>query len=208
MLEKIPDFWQGVLASIVATMAVAIAIKIYGLISEQAKENKNRNQRQIAELRAKMKSSDSVLRVEGYFITLFTLLKYLFIASIIWLLGWILSFFIGIGGIVVAFGSLTVYYFGLRWLYNAQKESDFTSRTSEGDVLTIHSAQYGAGNNQIDVTAKVAECMSKGRLEIYAGNHLGGDPSPENRKNLTVEYTFQGERRTRSVPEREKLSLP
>ncbi len=65
------------LASIVATILVGIVVKVYGIFSTQAQQSKRRREERLEELREKMNSPDSVLRVEGYFVTLFTLLKYL-----------------------------------------------------------------------------------------------------------------------------------
>src|SRR3954468_12908040 len=80
----IPVFWQGVLSSIVATIFVAIAVALYRTYSRQARLTVQRRQTKIENIVSKVRSADSVFRVEGYFAILFTLLKYLFIANILW----------------------------------------------------------------------------------------------------------------------------
>ena len=208
MLDQIPQFWQGFLASLLATVVAAIAVKLYGAFSAQSKENKLRKQQELQELRAKMKSPDSVLRVEGYFVTLFTLMKYAFVGSIFWVAAWALSFYAYEVGIALAFGSLVVYYLGLRWLSETHKPPGTTSYSNEGSALTIHSARYGARGQYVYVRSVLAAQLSGGRIQVYAGNQLAGDPCPGVVKELVVDYSFGNERHTRNVQEGDILSLP
>jgi hypothetical protein len=55
-------------------------------------------------------------------------------------------------------------------------------------ALTIQSAKYGSRGQYVDVTQILAERVSGGHLEVYAGNQLAGDPSPGDTKELVVEY--------------------
>lgn len=208
MLDHVPAFWQGVLASILATIVVAIAIKLWSLFSTQAQQSQQRRQQQVKDLRAKMASSDSVVRVEGYFVTLFTVLKLLFIGSILWVLAWSISFFKATASLVVALASLVIYYLGLRWLYSTLRPAGATSTDTAGVALTIHSARYGAAGQYLDVAPVLTERLNKGRLEIYAGNQLAGDPCPGVPKELLVEYSYGNERHRRTVMEGNILSLP
>ena len=50
--------------------------------------------------------------------------------------------------------------------------------------------------------------LPPGRLQVYAGNQLTGDPCPGVVKQLAVEYSYEGARRTRVIPEGQSLSLP
>ena len=50
--------------------------------------------------------------------------------------------------------------------------------------------------------------IRRDRLQLQASNEIGGDPAKGSRKELRIEYEFQGQRRTRSVRENEWLSLP
>jgi ppGpp synthetase/RelA/SpoT-type nucleotidyltranferase len=76
------------------------------------------------------------------------------------------------------------------------------------DLLTIHSAKYGASGRYIDVTSVLTKAASGGHLEIVASNDLAGDPCPGTLKELIVEYTHAGQKQTRAVPEGKPLSVP
>ncbi len=208
ILEQVPQFWQGFLSSILAAIVIAIFIGLWRLFSTQARESKLRKHEQLQELRSKMSSPDSVVRVEGYFITLFTLLKYLFVASILWVVAFAMGFVGFLGALVAALLSLFVYYLGLQWLYDTLRPPLTTSQNREGRVLTIHLARYGAGNQYSDVTSVLAGLMSQGGVEVYAGNQLAGDPCPGTVKELVVDYTYGNERHSRTVQEGYVLSLP
>jgi len=208
MLDHLPQFWQGFLASVLATIVVAIAIKLWALFSTQAQQSQQRRQQQLKDLRAKMRSSDSVVRVEGYFVTLFTVLKLLFIGSILWVLAWSISLFAASASMIVAMASLVIYYLGLRWLYNTLKPAGATSIDPTGAALTIHSAKYGAVGQYVDVALVLTERLASGHLEVYAGNQLAGDPCPGVPKELMVEYSYGNERHKRAVREGDILSLP
>jgi len=208
MIEKIPQFWQGFLASLLATIVFAIAIKLWAVVSTQARENQRRKRQHIQNLRSKMKSGDSILRVEGYFTALFTLLKYIFVGIILWVVAWGLSLFEYTFSLLVALASLGVCYSGLRWLYSVMRPPALASTDSSGKELVLHSAKYGARGEFRDITAVLAEHLTQGHLQVYAGNHLAGDPYPGLVKELIVDYSYGGERYTRTVGEGEILSLP
>lgn len=210
MLDQIPQFWQGVFASIVATILVGIGVKVYGIFSTQAQQSKRRKEERLEELRQKMNSPDSVLRVEGYFITLFTLLKYLFIASILWVSSWVLEFVLpGLGvAPAIAIVSLVFYYSGLKWLYATLKATEPVYQNLRSGDLVLHRAVYGVHGEGIDVTSRLASQMLDGRLKIIVGNNLGEDPCPGQPKELRVDFSYQGQEHHRIVPEGEILSLP
>jgi hypothetical protein len=208
MIDKIPQFWQGVLASLLATIVVAIAAKLWAVISTQARENQCRKQQCIQDIRSKMKSGDSILRVEGYFTALFTLLKYIFVSIILWVVAWGVSFFEYTISLLVALASLSVCYLGLRWLYGLMRPPVLVSTDPSGKKLELHSAKYGAMGEFRDITAILAERLTQGHLQVYAGNHLAGDPCQGVGKELIVDYSYDGERHTRIVREGEILSLP
>lgn len=74
--------------------------------------------------------------------------------------------------------------------------------------LIIVAAKYGALDQYVDVTPIVAETVSGGRLDVIAGNHLGGDPCYGEPKELIVDYIYAGQRLTRSAREGGMLALP
>lgn len=199
-----PTFWQGVLASMLATILIAIFLKLYSLLSSRARDNKLKEAEQLLALQAKMRSSDSIIRVEGYFVALFTLLKYLFIASIFWISSSLspVLFLRTIFGFV----SLIVFYFGLRWLaaiLRTQHSSGIKKTT-----LIIESAVYGIGDKTIDVSKQLNSMIANGKLQVIAGNQIAGDPIAGTHKELRVSYFCEGKQHSRVVPEGEILSLP
>jgi len=74
--------------------------------------------------------------------------------------------------------------------------------------LRIIKAQYGVGDQWLDVTQAVVGKIRGDRLELRVSNEIGGDPAKGSRKELRIEYEFQGQRNNKSVPEDEWLSLP
>jgi hypothetical protein len=76
--------------------------------------------------------------------------------------------------------------------------------------LEIHSASYEAvdGAGALDVTARLAEIMSDGRLELTVTNMVfGKDPAFQHFKQLRVDYTIDGKSASVTVPENQPLSL-
>lgn len=86
-----------------------------------------------------------------------------------------------------------------------------TLATSEGmemPKLEILTASYGAGGNRSDLTEKLRQMASGGSLRITADNQLaGGDPAPDQPKELIVQFKIGDEPSTRSVKEGESLSI-
>jgi len=79
---------------------------------------------------------------------------------------------------------------------------------SDGGGLTIVSAVYGKGRKSVDVTTVLVSKIAYGRLLVWVGNSLGGDPAVGVVKKLTVKYLWKGRRRSRTVAEHETLALP
>jgi len=74
-------------------------------------------------------------------------------------------------------------------------------------VLAIVKAQYGAGDQQADVTDKLAAAVSNNALAIEVSNGLAGDPAPGKVKELRVTYTLGGEEKTVVSPENQMLQI-
>jgi Domain of unknown function (DUF3395) len=210
MLEHVPPFWQGVLASLLATIVAGIAVQFSRIFSGRARLKAEQNREAIKKLRQRISSADSVLRVEGYFVALFRLLRYLLLGSLLWVVAWAITLFpFGfVFGVVVAFASLGAYYSGLRWLYYVTRPANPESKGPSGKLLILHTATYGAGSVLVDVKSALAERLTDGHLQVYAGNQLGGDPCPGKPKELLIDYSYDGIRHTRRLPEGEMLSLP
>jgi hypothetical protein len=76
--------------------------------------------------------------------------------------------------------------------------------------LFIRTAFYGIKDHSVDVTAHVRAAVKNGKLHIYAGNQIAGDPCPNTPKELIVTYTTEkgGFVLGRVVPEGQTLDLP
>ena len=77
--------------------------------------------------------------------------------------------------------------------------------------LEINKAIYLApdGAGELDVTAKLSELASSGKLEVVANNEaLGRDPAVNHVKELRVDYTLNGQPGHVTVAESEPLTLP
>jgi hypothetical protein len=81
-------------------------------------------------------------------------------------------------------------------------------RTRPSADLEIIEATYGARDHHIDVTNKLRSLIDHGRLHVYVGNQLGGDPIKHVRKELVVRFRQGGTARSKRVQERDYLILP
>jgi len=210
IIEKLPVFWQGVLASIIAAIIIAIAIKLAAFFVSSVKEGKQEKKQQMDGLKEKVLSPDSVSRVEGYFLFLFRLLQYLFIAGILWVIAPLLNFIPSLY-FITTIGSLSCFYLGLRWIFILHriihKDSIFIKYSILG-MLEIKSAQYGAEGKTLDITDELNQRIVDNKLDIKVDNYISGDPTPGVPKQLIVIYSFDGKTHQRIVPERQRLVLP
>jgi hypothetical protein len=87
-------------------------------------------------------------------------------------------------------------------------ESAGDGSISESKALKIILAKYGAQGKYVDLTEVLAAQVNKKGLEVFVSNELGGDPYKGVRKELVLEYEYNGSRRTVTVKEREFLKLP
>jgi hypothetical protein len=78
--------------------------------------------------------------------------------------------------------------------------------------LEIRKAVYGGfsrpDGGKVDVTAKLAERVKNGELEVTADNNLAGDPAYNVVKQLRVEYVLDGVAKSITVGENQSLRLP
>jgi len=73
---------------------------------------------------------------------------------------------------------------------------------SDGPVLMITKAEYGAQDTWADVTQALTDAVQAGRASAEDTNELlGGDPVPRVVKQLRVSYTLGGEPRQVEIPE-------
>ncbi len=87
----------------------------------------------------------------------------------------------------------------------------FDAQLADAGKLEIKHAIYGAVNTAggMDVTTKLADLVAGGRRHIAANNEVfGRDPVPDSRKELRVDYVFNGQPAHVVVHENETLALP
>lgn len=75
-----------------------------------------------------------------------------------------------------------------------------------GDLIILE-ARYGARDHRIDVSDALNFGSNNGRLHVFVGNQLGGDPCPNVPKDLILKYRFKGQEFTKVVPEGSDLDL-
>jgi hypothetical protein len=75
--------------------------------------------------------------------------------------------------------------------------------------LVIVKAEYGdlPDGAKSDVTKKVAEMVKDGELSVDATNDNFGDPAEGVVKKLRVDYTFNGEKKSKTVDENQMLKI-
>ncbi|RYG65771.1 hypothetical protein EON80_16710, partial [bacterium] len=62
--------------------------------------------------------------------------------------------------------------------------------------------------NILDVTAKLKAAVVNNTLTVTSGNDIGGDPAYGLVKQLKVDYTLNGQEKSRTLAEREVLTIP
>src|SRR5437868_14488570 len=74
--------------------------------------------------------------------------------------------------------------------------------------IHVLQATYGAGTQQMDVTAKVQSLVQSGQSNVHVGSHLfGKDPSFGKVKTLTVLFTSNGIQYRTDIREGKQLSF-
>jgi hypothetical protein len=74
--------------------------------------------------------------------------------------------------------------------------------------LHVNRATYGAGYRTSDVTARLNSQIQNGQINEQVTNQsMGGDPAPQQVKNLTVQYTMNGQTNQVVVNEGDTLRL-
>jgi hypothetical protein len=87
---------------------------------------------------------------------------------------------------------------------NLPADSDFFSGR-----LRVMRAQYGVGHRYADVTELLNSQIQGDQLSLRVTNDvMGGDPDPEQRKQLIVFYIFNGRQSRVTVNEKDYLNLP
>lgn len=114
----------------------------------------------------------------------------------------------------------------VEWAYHGRRQE---TRLREGDSLNlpdnaraddggnyprygdlrIISAKYGAGNRWLDVTATLQNLVSNNRLNVKVNNtNMGADPAEDQKKELVIEWEYQGQRRQSRLREGDYINIP
>ena len=120
----IPQFWKGVVTSIVATILCAIAVFLFRAFSTQTrdalKRRRENREKLISKLEYQMASPDAAARSDANQYFTFKVLQYLFLGNILWVLpeaiDVVFPYFEPYLYIVKAVG-LVCFALGLRWIY-------------------------------------------------------------------------------------------
>lgn len=94
--------------------------------------------------------------------------------------------------------------------YDARKEMrgwDMPGSSANG-WRTVSTSANTMASSQRDVTAKIAAMVRGNRLSVVAGNDIAGDPAYNTVKQLRINYTLDGKKRTQTVKEGETLQIP
>ncbi len=102
---------------------------------------------------------------------------------------------------------------GIQWLtfrenapVRLQMSGEYGSLRSR---LEITRAEYGSGDRNFDVTARLNSQVQNGRLDMQVNNNtMGGDPARGIAKRLRVEYTYDGRPQQMVINENSQLYLP
>jgi len=95
---------------------------------------------------------------------------------------------------------------GLAW--TALRAAD-TAPATQKVKLVVKKAVYGdlPDGAKIDVTEKVAKMVKEDALSVDATNDNFTDPAVGVAKKLTVDYTFDGKEKSKTVNENETLTI-
>lgn len=132
-----------------------------------------------------------------------------------------------LGGLLLVFGIMVIYYLPIELTLRIGNESRFTLLTDKdskiadfeqqapispdvipAEGLYIISAKYGARNRWRDISTQLREKIHDNAISIKVSNDIAGDPLFGVVKSLRVEYMLDGERNTAQVEEGQWLHIP
>ena len=135
LINQIPAFWQGVVASIFGGMFLAVLGYVFSTSLKQWKRSVS-SQRNIRNaVVSNLTASGMIPRIEASIYCLFQTIKYLFFANIFWVLPETLYLFVEFA-ILVKIISLAFFVLGLKWiyLYTANQSVTSTSEDERGKI--------------------------------------------------------------------------
>lgn len=87
-------------------------------------------------------------------------------------------------------------------------KSENKIKIKSNPVLYILDAKYGIGENYKDVTKKVSQLIVNNSLSVRASNQLAGDPVPNVKKELIIEYNYNGKKHSITGAEGSVINIP
>jgi len=90
---------------------------------------------------------------------------------------------------------------------NSKLDEQNISKISDNNLI-IQNAVYGANGRYVNVTSQLQNKIVLNHLKITVNNNIAGDPNVGVRKELKVEYTFNGNNFVKTANEDELLILP
>ena len=91
----------------------------------------------------------------------------------------------------------------------AQPGPGYPGQPGWNNDLRVVSARYGAGRNTRDVTGRVQSMVNNGSLRFRVNNDsMGGDPAPNQPKELFLQYWYRGQQRNTTAAEGSEVRLP
>ncbi|WP_425639190.1 DNAJC11 domain-containing protein [Algoriphagus yeomjeoni] len=103
-----------------------------------------------------------------------------------------------------------IWSFSLNSLYEFINifKSENKIKIKSNPVLYIINAKYGIGGTYIDVTKKVSQLIVNNSLSVRASNQLAGDPVLNVKKELIIEYNYNGKKHSITGAEGSVINIP
>lgn len=164
---------------------------------------------------------------KGYFLLIYTGLRYLFALVIFSLFGFTL-FLLDVGTPIVIgylYFLLIMFFDGLLWFsqtkkgksldaYDSQLVDEIKKELAVAEIsqrpkkLRIVNATYGTDQKYVDVTEQLRRKVINDQLITRVTNEIGGDPHPGIVKQLIIEYEFDSVASKLTFQEGDEISLP
>jgi hypothetical protein len=106
--------------------------------------------------------------------------------------------------------TLQAIFLGIFVVFTSELLIPVVRRLSRGSAtdLVILEAQYGCQGHRLDATRQLNEAIEDGKLHVFVGNQLVGDPCPNVSKDLTLKYKYKKQIHEATVKEGVTLDLP
>ncbi len=205
IIKNLSDFSQGILASVLGGLILAILFFVLRIFSKQIRESARVRKAKLKDLKQQVRANVASERTEAGMMFMFRVLMYLFLGNIAWVLPEAINAVLGFyPAYLLKFVSLLFFVLGLRWVSRY-----YSAKSAVTPKLEIVAANWGSADKQIDITAKLAHHIINNALTIRASNSIcGQDPDQGVSKVLTVKYRFDGVEHEGKFHEKDLVRLP